>query len=305
MKFGFLTVPFNTSSLNEVSEWAVSESFEALEIACWPRQNDMVERRYAGTSHIDIENITSNEASEISKYLEEMGLEISGLGFYPNPLHPDPIHRQKITQNIKNLIKCASWMGVPIVNTFCGGDSNLTVDGNWENAKKIWPELIAYSQDLGVQIAFENCPMIFSENEWPAGHNIAYSPHIWRRIIDNWDGGVRINLDPSHLIWQMIDQTKFIREFGNYICHVHAKDLKIDLDGLYEYGIMSTGIGWQIPKIPGLGDVNWSTFFSELTKVGFSGPVILEHEDRDYEGSLKLIKEGLILARQNLYKYID
>ncbi len=64
------------------------------------------------------------------------------------------------------------------------------------------------------KLAFENCPMIFSYDEWPGGHNIAYSPHIWRRILEAWGGEVGMNFDPSHLVWQMIDQARFIREFG-------------------------------------------------------------------------------------------
>ena len=34
----------------------------------------------------------------------------------------------------------------------------------------------------------------------------------------------------------------------------------IDHDGLYENGILSSGIGWQIPRLPGLGHVDWDRF---------------------------------------------
>ena len=66
-----------------------------------------------------------------------------------------------------------------------------------------------------------------------------------------------MNFDPSHLVWQMIDQGRFVREFGPHILHAHAKDLMIDRDGLYERGILSDGIGWQVPRMPGLGEVDW------------------------------------------------
>jgi sugar phosphate isomerase/epimerase len=56
--------------------------------------------------------------------------------------------------------------------------------------------------------------MIFSHDEWPGGHNIAYSPKIWRRIFEEWGDAVGMNFDPSHLVWQLIDQARFIREFG-------------------------------------------------------------------------------------------
>jgi sugar phosphate isomerase/epimerase len=70
---------------------------------------------------------------------------------------------------------------------------------------------------------------------------------IWRRIFEQWGDDVGMNFDPSHLIWQMIDQTRFIKEFGPRMAHVHAKDVMIDRDGLYENGVMSVGMGWQDP----------------------------------------------------------
>ena len=48
----------------------------------------------------------------------------------------------------------------------------------------------------------------------------------------------------------MIDQGRFIGEFGPHILHFQAKDVQIDRDGLYERGSMSSGIGWQIPRLP-------------------------------------------------------
>jgi sugar phosphate isomerase/epimerase len=146
--------------------------------------------------------------------------------------------------------------------------------------------------------------MIFSDDEWPGGHNIAYSPRIWRRILEAWGGAVGLNFDPSHLVWQMIDQARFVREFGPAFRHVHAKDLMIDRDGLYERGIMSEGIGWQVPRMPGLGEVDWSGLFSGLYRAGYDGPVIIEHEDRRFEGSDAAVKRGFLLARDVLRPYV-
>ena len=153
-------------------------------------------------------------------------------------------------------------------------------------------------------LAFENCPMIFSPDEWPGGHNIAYAPKIWRRIFETWGDAVGMNYDPSHLVWQMIDNGRFIREFGARMVHVHAKDLMIDRDGLYENGIMSLGMGWQVPRMPGLGDIDWSEIFSGLYRAGYDGPVIIEHEDRVFEGDDENIKRGFLLARDVLRPFV-
>ena len=146
--------------------------------------------------------------------------------------------------------------------------------------------------------------MIFSYDEWPGGHNIAYAPKIWRRILDAWNGDIGMNFDPSHLVWQMIDMGRFIREFGPHMRHAHAKDLMIDRDGLYENGIMSEGIGWQVPRMPGLGEVDWPEFFSGLYRAGYDGPVIIEHEDRRFEGTDDKLKRGFLLARDVLQPYV-
>ncbi|MEW9835936.1 sugar phosphate isomerase/epimerase family protein [Mesorhizobium marinum] len=303
MKLGLLTAPFPEMPLGEVADWASSEGFESLEIACWPVSAGPA-RRYAGTSHIDVAAISVGQGREIVGQLAAKGLTVSALGYYPNPLHPDAGHRETVLDHLRKVIAAAGAMGVGLVNTFCGGDAAQDVDANWKQAEKVWPDVIAYARDHGVRLAFENCPMIFSRDEWPGGHNIAYSPEVWRRILDAWKGEVGMNFDPSHLVWQMIDQGRFIREFGAHMFHVHAKDLMIDRDGLYERGIMSAGMGWQIPRMPGLGEVDWSGFFSGLYRAGYDGPVIIEHEDRRFEGTDEAVKRGFLLARDVLRPFV-
>ncbi len=299
MKLGLLTAPFPDLPLEAVADWAGSAGFEVLEVACWPRTSGAT-RRYAGTSHIDVAAISASEGEELKAALAGAGVTISALGYYPNPLHPDPAHREAVIEHLKSVIAAAGRIGVPLVNTFLGGDASKTVDQNWENALTVWPEIVRHAEEHGVRLAIENCPMIFSHDEWPGGHNIAYSPLVWRRIIEAFDGAVGMNYDPSHFVWQMIDQARFIREFGPHMFHVHAKDLMIDRDGLYEHGILSAGIGWQVPRMPGLGEVDWPVIFSGLYRAGYDGPVVVEHEDRRFEGSEDKVKRGFLLARDVL-----
>ena len=303
MKLGLLTAPFPDTPLLQVADWAASIGLEALEVACWPRSSGAT-RRYAGTSHIDVANLSPSEAQELVAALADRNITVSGLGYYPNPLHPDPAHRDTVIDHLRKVIVAAGRMGVPVVNTFCGGDAAKHVDANWQDAQEVWPDILAIARDNGVKIAFENCPMIFSYDEWPGGHNIAYSPYVWRRILDAWGDTVGMNYDPSHLVWQMIDQARFIREFGPHMLHVHAKDVMIDRDGLYERGIFSAGMGWQVPRMPGLGDVDWGVIFSGLYRAGYDGPVIIEHEDRRFEGSDELVKRGFLLARDVVRPYV-
>lgn len=303
MKLGILTAPFADQTLMEVAEWSASAGFEALEIACWPSAGGET-RRYAGTAHLAVEDMTPARADEVMGALADKGLSVSGLGYYPNPLHADGDHRDRVIGHLKKVITAAGMMRVGVVNTFVGGDRALTVDQNWERATRIFPEIVAHAADCGVTLAFENCPMIFSQDEWPGGHNIAYAPKIWRRIFETWGDAVGMNFDPSHLVWQMIDPLRFIREFGARMVHVHAKDLMIDREGLYENGVLSLGMGWQVPRMPGLGDVDWPGFFAGLYRAGYDGPVIIEHEDRTFEGSQEKVKRGFLLARDVLRPFV-
>ena len=303
MKLGILSAPFADIELNAVADWAARVGFEAIEVACWPAASGET-RRYAGTSHINVDGLTSARASEITGALNDKNVSISALGYYPNPLHADADHRAQVIAHLKKVISAAALMKVPVVNTFIGGDRKLTVDENWERAKTIFDDIVSHAKNNGVMLAIENCPMIFSYNEYPGGHNIAYSPKIWRRIFETWGKDIGMNFDPSHLIWQMIDPVRFIREFGERMVHVHAKDLMIDHDKLYENGIMSLGIGWQVPRMPGLGDVKWNDIFAALYRTKYDGPVIIEHEDRTFEGTDEKVKRGFLLARDILRPFV-
>jgi sugar phosphate isomerase/epimerase len=303
MRLGLLTAPFPDAPLMDVVEWTAANGFESIEIACWPRSSGPT-RRYAGTSHIDVTDLSAGQAADLRGEIESKGLHVSGLGYYPNPLDPDPAHREHVIGHLRHVITAAEKMDVALVNTFMGADAAKTQDQNWDEALRVWPDIVAFAEDHGRKITLENCPMLFSYDEWPGGHNIATTPRMWRRILDQWGTTIGLNFDPSHLILQMIDIPRFIREFGPHILHVQAKDLMIDREGLYERGIFSNGIGWQIPRLPGLGEVEWSPLFAALYRAGYDGDVIVEHEDRDFEKTDDLLKRGFLLARDVLRPYI-
>jgi sugar phosphate isomerase/epimerase len=133
--------------------------------------------------------------------------------------------------------------------------------------------------------------------------NLAGTPAVWRALFDIFPSStLGLNFDPSHLIWQQIDCGRAIREFGKSIVHAHAKDERIDRERLYQVGIH--GFKWHVPKLPGLGDVDWGEFFAALTDVGYDGPLCIEVEDRAYEGSLDARKRALRQSRKFLEQYL-
>jgi len=297
VKLGLLTAAFPDLTLEQVAQWAHENGFQALEIACWPSGRGE-RRRYAGVSHIDVEDF---DPKAVRQLLRKHDLEISALAYYPNNLDPDDEARRIANDHLRRVIEAAQRLEVGIVGTFVGRDQHLSVDVNLEDFTRVWPPIVRFAREHDVKVAIENCPMIFSSDEWPGGRNLAYSPAIWRRMFEIVpDDNFGLNLDPSHLVWQFIDYTRAVRDFSSRVFHVHAKDMEVDREGLYEQGVMSLGVGWQVPRLPGLGEVRWDRFISALYAIGYDWVVSVEHEDRKFEGSLELVQRGFLIARNAL-----
>jgi sugar phosphate isomerase/epimerase len=292
MKLGFLTAIVPDLSLEEVVAFAAAEGFECLEVCCWPPGK--AERRYAGVTHIDVVDLDEARAQDMRDLFEKNGLSISGLGYYPNPLSPDPDEAKVAAEHIKTVLRAAPLLGVTQVNTFVGRDPAKTVDEQWAHFVETWVPIVAVAEEKGVRIGIENCPMIFTGDEWPGGKNLAATPKVWRRMFEEIPSpSFGLNFDPSHFIWQHMDYLKPLREFKERIFHVHAKDVRVDRDDLDDVGIMATPLEYHKPKLPGLGDVDWGRFFSVLSDTGYDGPVVVEVEDRAYEGSLERRQQAL------------
>jgi sugar phosphate isomerase/epimerase len=303
MQLGLFTSAFPDTPLEAVATWAAANGYQALELAAWPPSR--AERRYAGVTHVDVETLDRAGASALRTLLRDLGLGISNLGYYPNPLDPDPAVAGPAIAHLHKVIDAAALLEVPVVGTFVGRDWRRTVAENLEVFARVWPPIVRYARDRGIRIAIENCPMLFSGDEWPGGKNLATSPDLWTRMWEILpDDHFGLNLDPSHLVWQMIDPERVVREFAPRIFHVHAKDLMIDREGLYRHGILSQGMGWQVPRLPGLGDMDWKRFLSALHRAGYQGVVSVEHEDRDFEGSLDKVQRGFLIARDNLRPWL-
>jgi sugar phosphate isomerase/epimerase len=304
MKLGFVSAILPELSLEEVIGFAAAERFDCVELMCWPVGK--AERRYAGVTHVNASDFRADDARRINDLLAAKGVEISGLGYYPNPLAPDEAEAQVSVDHIKKVIQAAALLGVNQMNTFIGRDWTRSVEDNWPRFLEVWPPLVQFAEAQGVRIGIENCPMFFTEDEWPGGKNLAYAPAIWRRMFEAIPSpNLGLNYDPSHLAWLMIDYLKPLWEFGERIYHVHAKDVRLDRHHLDEVGILATPLEFHTPKLPGLGEIDWGRFFSVLSDVGYEGPVCIEVEDRAYEGSLARRKAALIQSARYLRAFVS
>ncbi|MDA0203719.1 MAG: sugar phosphate isomerase/epimerase [Acidobacteria bacterium] len=303
MQLGFVSAILADQSFEQVIEFAARAGFDCVEVMCWPQGK--AERRYAGVTHIDVTDLKKSDATYINDLLKSAGVSISSLGYYPNALSPDRDEAKAAVAHLRKVIRASALLGINKVTAFVGRDFTKSVEGNWARFVKTWTPLIQYAEDRGVWVGIENCPMLFSSDEWPSGKNLAHSPAIWRRMFaDIPSKYFGLNYDPSHMIWQQMDEIAPITEFADRIRHVHAKDVRVDWDRLNDVGVLALPPDFHTPKLPGLGDVDWGGFFSALTDAGYNGTVCIEVEDRVYEKTLRARHESLRQSARYLSQFM-
>jgi sugar phosphate isomerase/epimerase len=302
LKLGFVSAILADYNFENVVDFAANNDFKCVEMMCWPGDSADA-RRYAGVTHIDVENM---ETKHINNYLNQKKISISGLGYYPNPLDADPKKSEFYIEHIKKIIRACNQLGVPVMNTFIGRNQALNMQDNLELFKKLWKPIIETAEQEGIKIGIENCPMFFTNDEWPGGKNLAISPAIWDRMFETFPTPLfGLNYDPSHMIFQMMDEIKPIYQYKDRLHHVHIKDVKVYRDKLDRVGILANPLEYHSPKLPGLGDVNWRAFFAALTDVRYRGPVVIEVEDKAYEGSEEDVHAAIRTARNYVKQFLD
>lgn len=299
MKLGFVSAIFPDLDLDRVLAFAANERFSCVEVMCWPVGK--AERKYAGITHLDVTGFTAARAESAKTICAKHGVSISALGYYPNPLHPDPIAARTAVEHLKKVIKAAALLGLKHVNTFVGRDWTKSVEDNWPRFLKTWRPLIAFAEQHGIQIGIENCPMLFTRDEWPGGKNLATTPVIWRRMFSDISSNhFGLNYDPSHFVLQGMDPASPLREFQDKIFHVHAKDVKIRRDRIDEVGIFALPNEWHQPRIPGYGEIDWIKFIGALMETTYRGPVCIEVEDDTFGRTLEGRSQAVRVAGQIL-----
>ena len=304
LDLGFVSAILPNKNLDEVLAFAQKEQFACVEVMCWPSENADT-RRYAGVSHISVDALSHDELLSLKDKLANQPVKISALGYYPNPMDPDEKQASFYRNHIKKIIKAASALGIGNVNTFVGRDFTKNIDYNISKFKEVWPEIIDLADSLNIKIGIENCPMFFSDDEWPGGKNLATTPKIWDQlfsIIPSNNFG--LNYDPSHMVWQMMDYLYPIYAYKEKLHHIHLKDVKVYHDKLNQVGILANPLEYHSPKIPGLGDINWGSFISALNDVRYRGPIVIEVEDKAYEGSDEDIVKAIRSARNHLNQFL-
>lgn len=305
MKLGLLSSILDSWTFEEVVDIASGMNFKSVEVACWPQGK--AERRYAGVSHIDAERVNEDDdyAERIVSYAKARHIEISSLGYYPNPLDSNREKAEAAVRHIEALIKASSKLGVGMVTTFIGRDQTKSVEENLPLVKEVWTPLMEEAEKYGVLVAIENCPMLFGRDQWPGGQNIFTSPENWEKVFETV-GSERlgINFDPSHFIWQQLDYVKAVYDFKDRIFHVHFKDIKLYPDKLKRVGIMAYPLDYMSPKLPPYGDIDWAAFVGALTDIGYQGHAAVEIEDKAFEGTKVKILDSIKITKKYMENFV-
>lgn len=302
MKIGFLTACFPRIPLERIVPWAAEQGFETLEMAAWPKRS----RRDYMARHIEAERFSKDDAKRVTDLLGEHGLAISAMAYYDNNLHPDRKKREEYHEHLRKVIDAASMLGVDRVGTFVGARP-VHPKKVMKEVGEIFREMMRYANDRGVRVMIENCPM----DNWVTfglPGNYAYSPELWEALFNEVpDENFGLNYDPSHLYWLGIDHEQAARDFASRIFHVHAKDAEMLPEGQYRHGILGQQLGdnkwksgWWRYRMPGKGEIDWTSFLETVREIGYDDVVSIEHEDPEYEGSEEKVREGLRLGREHL-----
>lgn len=303
MKLGLVTAILPDDSFEAVVDYAASVGFECLEVCCWPKGKAI--RRYAGITHIDLNECDDAKLLYYKKYAEDRGVAISSLGYYPNPMDANQEAADVAIAHLYRLIDASALMGINMVTTFIGRDKNKTVEENLDKFEVVWTPIVKYAEEKGVKIGIENCPMLYTVNEWPGGNNLACSPAIWREMFKRIPSmNLGLNFDPSHPYLIGASYTKPLYEFKDRIFHVHFKDIKIYQDKLDDYGYFAYPTKWHSPKLPGMGGVDFGAFVSALNDIRYDGYACIEVEDKAYESCPADVKKGIEQSYRFMRQYM-
>jgi sugar phosphate isomerase/epimerase len=301
MKIGVFTVLFSQRPLEETLDYVKAAGCEAVEIGVGG---------FPGAAHADA-SVLVEDAGKRKQLLEAVtsrGLEISALSCHGNPLHPKVEVAQAHDWDYRNAVKLAQQLGVDTVITFsgCPGGGPEAQEPNWvtcpwppdfletlewqwsERATPYWSEAAAFAQQHGIKVAIELHPGF-----------LAYNTDSFNRLREIGGETLGVNFDPSHLFWQGMDPLVCVRDLGDAIYHVHAKDTWLDKPNIALNGFLDTkpytdeiNRSWIFRTVGfGHGQEFWRSLMSELRLAGYDGVISIEHED-----SLMSINEGFTSA---------
>jgi sugar phosphate isomerase/epimerase len=299
MRIGFVTGCLRQRRLPEIIAWAGANGFDALELTAWRHAPQQVD------PSLDVSHFTPAQADEWNALARQHGITFSCLTYCDNNLAHDPAQREAIHQQLYRVIDAAHLLGVKTISTFIGRDHTKTQAQNFDEMVRVFTPLLEYAGARGVRVAIENCPMPGWQFEGLPG-NLAYAPLHWDEMFGRLPyANFGLNLDPSHLVWLGVNYYDIVPQYAARIFHTHAKDTEVNADQRAYHSILHSDWNtWWRYRLPGKGEIDWKRWVHVLRANGYAGALSIEHEDPEYEHTEELVKEGLLIGKQNLKEAI-
>jgi sugar phosphate isomerase/epimerase len=219
---------------------------------------------------------------------------------------PDADRRKVAAEENAAYVRAVTELGVRVFLTaLIPEDPARPREENFVYAVDAYRRLLEAIAPTGARIVLEGWP-----GQAPHYGTIGCTPADCRALFaEIHSDAVGVNFDPSHLVRMGIDPVRFAREFAPRIFHAHAKDTLIVPDELYEQGNLQPatfakphafgGHSWRY-AIPGQGDVPWGPVLAALRDVGYRGPLSIELEDEQFNGTTAGEQRALLAARDFL-----
>ncbi len=183
---------------------------------------------------------------------------MSSLACDGNHVDPDPAKREKQVTYTLKMIELAGKLGVGNLGGQSGTIPGQPLQQQVDEIERVYTErYFAACEKNKVRILWE---------PYAGGPNIATGPvgslALFKKSSAN-SPNVGLQFDPSHLVWQMMDEVAAAREFADKIYDVHLKDTEILTHVLKRGGIQPVNRqSWWRFRVPGYGRrVNWKGFF--------------------------------------------
>jgi sugar phosphate isomerase/epimerase len=210
--------------------------------------------------------------------------------FVPVQIASQPTEIRKwAIEEMKLSAKAAHKLNVGVITGFMGSPiwnywysfpqtSQQMVNTGYEKILELWTPIFDVFDEYGVKFALEVHPT-----------EIAFDYYTTEKLLQTFNHRktLGINYDPSHLVWQGVNELVFLRDFSEKVFHVHMKDVKITkndkaslLGSHIEFG--DSRRGWNFVSL-GHGDVDFDGIIRELNIMKYSGPLSVEWEDSGME----------------------
>ncbi len=256
-------------------------------------------------SPLDAATAGDDQIQNVKSTVARTNMHVSALQVTQNHISPDPQRRSQENDYFVKCIDLAGKLGVPYVATMSGKDPAKPFQQQVDEIVRVYTErYFPACERSHVRILWE---------PWPEGPNIATSPVGYDALFKAFGNGpVGLQYDPSHLVRQFMDPVQTARDYVDRIYDVHLKDTEILWPVLRSGGINPVNRqSWWRYRIPGLGSIKWSEFFSVLQDAGYEGAMSVEHEDALYGADnnpgpdfSEDYKVGFVMAKRYLSQYV-